>query len=263
MPDPEMIDPELLDERLRTARRRGHRRLVMRRTTIALTSASLAFVAVALPTLVFNKNAPGAPAASGSRRPSSTVLASLKVPRTYAMACANEPLVCVGSEHGNVPHLLKRPLHFPVVAKDGVCPATPGAPVDSYTSYFVGDALGKGPVRVAIGDRGDLRRGQAQLGSTAVPGWFALETLWFAMPNYDGPFVVRGERLGGSGPINVDGSATNPSPLVVPPGPTANTQGGIRVAPVSTWVKSPGCYAWQVDGLSFSYVIVVDATPYR
>lgn len=96
-----------------------------------------------------------------------------------------------------------------------------------------------------------------------MPGWFALETLWFAVPNYDGPFVVRGERLSGAGPIDVDGSATNPSPLVVPPGPTANTKGGVRVAPVSTWVKSSGCYAWQVDGLSFSYVIVVNMTPYR
>jgi hypothetical protein len=118
-------------------------------------------------------------------------------------------------------------------------------------------------VRVAIGNGGNLRRGQAQLGSPDVPGWFALETLWFAMPSYDGPFVVRGEPLGGSGSIHVDGSPANASPLVVPPGPTANTQHGTRVAPVSTWVTSPGCYGWQVDGLSFSYVIVVDTTPYR
>ncbi len=259
MSDPEITDRRLLDERLRTTRRRGNRRLVMR-ATIALTSISLAVVAVALPTLVFNKNGPGP---SPSRRSSSTVLASLKIPDTYAKACANEPLVCLGSKKGNVPDLLKRPLHFPIVGENGACPATSGAPVDTYTSYFGGIALGGGPVRVAVGNLGDLRRGQAQLGSTAVPGWFALETLWFAMPSYDGPFVVRGERLGRPGPLNVDGSATNPSPLVVPPGPTANTENGIRVAPVSSWMKSPGCYAWQVDGLSFSYVIVVDTTPHR
>ncbi len=261
MSDPEIIDRELLDERLRTTRRRGHRRLVMRRA-IALTSVSVAIVAVALPTLVVGRNGPS-PAIPGSRHSPSTVLSSLKIPDTYAKACANEPLVCLGSEHGKVPDLLKRPLHFPLVGKSETCPATTGAPVDTYTSYFGGVALGDGPVRVAIGDGGDLRRGQAQLGNPDVPGWFALETLWFAMPSYDGPFVVRGERLGAPGPINVDGSATNPSPLVVPPGPTENTQGGVRVAPVSTWVKSPGCYAWQVDGLSFSYDIVVDMTPYR
>jgi len=254
MSDPENYDNSAIEDRLRMTRQRGRKRLVMRRAA-AMTTACLAIVAVALPTLVFNQNVPG------GHSPNSQ-LASLKVPDTYAEACANEPLVCLGREKGQVPDLLKRSLRFPTLHNDDTCPATPGAPVDTYTSYFVGTALGDGPVRVAIGSRGDLLHGQAQLGSTDSRGWFALETLWFAMPDYSGPFVIRGERLGGSGPINVDGSATNPSPLVVPPGPTPNTEGGIRVAPVSTWVRSPGCYAWQVDGLSFSYVIVVNATPY-
>jgi hypothetical protein len=246
----EITDSGVLDERLRTIRRRGQRRLAIHRAT-ALTVATLAIVAVVLPTLVLNGPS------------SNSLLASLRVPDRYATACANEPNVCLGSEHGLVPDLLKRSLQFPVVRNGASCPATPGAPVATYTSYFGGTALGDGPVRVAIGDGGNLRRGQAQLGSPDVPGWFALETLWFAMPSYDGPFVVRGEPLGGSGSIHVDGSPTNASPLVVPPGPTANTQHGIRVAPVSTWVTSPGCYGWQVDGLSFSYVIVVAATPYH
>ena len=123
---------------------------------------------------------------------------------------------------------MKRSLHFPVVNDQDACPVTPGAPVDTFTSYFTGIALGDGPVRVAIGNRGNLVLGRAQLGSTGVAGWFAMETLWFSMPSYDEPFVVRGERLGGeTGTIDVDGSATNPSPLVVPPGPTANTRDGI------------------------------------
>jgi len=153
---------------------------------------------------------------------------------------------------------LKRSLHFPVLSHDQSCPASPGAPVDTYTSYFTGIALGDGPVRVVIGNRGDLLRGQVSVGSTGG----ALETLWFAMPSYQGPFVVRGERLDGSGTIAVDGSASDPSALVVPPGPTANTEHGLRVAPVSTWLTSPGCYGWQVDGLTFTYVIVFDATPH-
>jgi hypothetical protein len=33
--------------------------------------------------------------------------------------------------------------------------------------------------------------------------------------------------------------------------------GGWREFPYFTFVRSPGCYAWQVDGLSFSEVIVV------
>jgi hypothetical protein len=43
----------------------------------------------------------------------------------------------------------------------------------------------------------------------------------------------------------------------VPAGPTINTQDGYRTVPGSTWIKSPGCYGWQVDGRGFSDVIVV------
>jgi hypothetical protein len=49
------------------------------------------------------------------------------------------------------------------------------------------------------------------------------------------------------------------APLVVPPGPTLNSGEGYREAPGGLWVKAPGCYAWQVDGLTFSETIVVHA----
>jgi hypothetical protein len=115
--------------------------------------------------------------------------------------------------------------------------------------------------------------GRPRLG-TGVPGpWQALQTLWFAVPGYDGPFEVRAARLGKSGPIAVQpgGSGLTPGsgPLVVPGGPTINsypppgpgTYHGYRTVPGSTWVRSPGCYAWQVDGRGFSEVIVFDALP--
>ena len=34
---------------------------------------------------------------------------------------------------------------------------------------------------------------------------------------------------------------------------------GWREAPGGLWVTTPGCYAWQVDGLTFSEVIMVQA----
>jgi hypothetical protein len=43
----------------------------------------------------------------------------------------------------------------------------------------------------------------------------------------------------------------------VPSGPAANGLAGWREFPYSTFVKSPGCYAWQVEGATFSEVIVV------
>jgi len=98
------------------------------------------------------------------------------------------------------------------------------------------------------------------------PGWFALETLWFAMPSYKGPFVVDAKRIGATGPIEVHpgptGMQPGSGPLVVPAGPTANTEDGYRSMPGSTWVTSPGCYAWRVKGPHFSEMIVVDALPH-
>jgi hypothetical protein len=160
--------------------------------------------------------------------------------------------------------LLARPLHFPSLGPGGSCPASRGTTIAN--SYFDGVAIGKGPVRVLIANGGDLLHGRADLGTTEVPGWFALQTLWLTTPGYDGPFVVRAERLGGRGPIEVQpgGSGLEPGtgPLVVPTGPTANTRDGYRTVPGSTWVTSSGCYAWQVDGRNFSEIIVVDAVPH-
>ncbi|HET9719266.1 MAG TPA: hypothetical protein VFP55_04235 [Solirubrobacteraceae bacterium] len=160
--------------------------------------------------------------------------------------------------------LLSRPLHLPSLGPGGRCPVTSGYIVNN--SYFGGAALGRGPVQVLLGNAGDVRHGRVDLGTTEARGWFALETIWFAVPSYNGPFVVRGGRLGRRGPIEVRPGGTGlipgSGPLVVPAGPTINNQGGYRTVPGSTWVKSPGCYAWQVDGKSFSEVIVVNALPH-
>jgi hypothetical protein len=198
--------------------------------------------------------------ASGS---SHSLPSGLQVPTTYRQACANESAVCVESS-GRVPSVLNRPLHFPLVRPGERCPATPGAPIS--TPYFAGTALGNGPVRPLIASAGDVRHGIADLDPTGTPGWREFKTLWFSTPAYQGPFVIRGKRLDRPGPIVLGGSGALPSvvmPLVVPPGPTVNGGGGWRTVPSGTWAKNAGCYAWQIDGLSFSKVIVVDAVLFR
>ena len=176
-----------------------------------------------------------------------------------AAACGGYLVLDAGSSPRSEP-LLARPLHFPSLAAGGGCPASSGYTVNN--SYFTGMALGGGPVRVLLADRGDILHGRVELGGGDVPHWFALQTLWFAMPGYGGPFVVRGARLGARGPIEVQpggtGLAPGTGPLVVSAGPTINTQDGYRAVPGSTWVKSPGCYAWQIDGTRFTEVLVVN-----
>jgi len=112
---------------------------------------------------------------------------------------------------------------------------------------------------VLIAGAGDLRHGVAVLiNPTSAPPWLGLKTLWFSVPAYQGPFVIRAERLGRPGPVAL-GEGPAVAPLVVPPGPTVNGGQGWREAQGGLWVKTPGCYAWQVDGLTFSEVIIVQA----
>ncbi|MGH2857803.1 MAG: hypothetical protein ACRDMJ_09990 [Solirubrobacteraceae bacterium] len=155
--------------------------------------------------------------------------------------------------------LLARPLHLRSLGPGGRCPVSSGYTVSN--PYFAGTALGHGPVRVLLADRGDVLHGRVDLGGATRGSLHAIQTLWFAMPGYHGPFVVRGARLGRPGRIEVqageDGQAPGSGPLIVAAGPTANTfPDGYRTVPGSTWIRSPGCYAWQIDGHGFSETIV-------
>jgi hypothetical protein len=154
-----------------------------------------------------------------------------------------------------------RSLPYPTVSRNGSCQASPGRSISN--SFFGGVAFGNGPVRVLVANAGDLRRGHVRLGTTEKPGWFALETLWFAMPSYNGSFIVDAKRIGATGAIEVQpgptGMEPGSGPLAVAAGPTANTEDGYRTVPGSTWVTSAGCYAWRVEGPHFSETIVVDA----
>jgi hypothetical protein len=155
--------------------------------------------------------------------------------------------------------VLRRPLRLPTLSKGESCPVSRGTAVNN--PDFGGIALGKGPVRPLLGEEptSSARRGLAVLVThTSAAGWYGFKTLWFSVPAYRGPFIVRAKRIDGPGKIAL-GESPSVTTLVVPPGPTLNGGGGRRTAPGGTWVKSPGCYAWQVDGLSFSTVIVTKA----
>ena len=199
-------------------------------------------------------------AGTGQGRPSTTFepTPNEALPTTYRQACANEGSVCASDATGLIPTSLWRPLHFPVLQFGQACPPTPGSPANN--SYFSGIALGTGMVRPLIAMAGDLLHGIVYVStSRGIPGWLAFKTLWFSLPSYQGPFVVRGERLDGPGQIAFGTVSPVVAPLVVPPGPTVNSDSGYRTAPEQTDVTAPGCYGWQIDGLTFSEVIVVSA----
>ena len=93
------------------------------------------------------------------------------------------------------------------------------------------------------------------------------ETLWISKPSYTGPVLVRGGRVDGRSRIRF-GRGTHPRPeLRLPPdqwdtpdaarlhGAPLELRKGWRAARTTTRIKTSGCYALQVDGEGFSYVL--------
>jgi hypothetical protein len=199
---------------------------------------------------------------SNDRRAATTVGSAAAPPEwtSYRTACAKEGDVCFGppdSFSGSLPAKLIRPLDFPV-ATGARCPATAGQLV--ITHDFGAWSLRNGPVGVAMDNAGDLRHGKVNL-AHGPSGWDNLKTHFFSIPAYQGPFLVRAQRLDRPGPIRLGGGPSQTAPLVVPRGPTPNGTHGWREIPYLTFVKAPGCYGWQVDGLTFSEVIVARLLP--
>jgi hypothetical protein len=166
---------------------------------------------------------------------------------------------CSGSHtgvHSTTAQLVDRALHFPSATATR-CPATPGRYVT--TPDFGSWSLGKGRIRVAINNAGDLRHGKVHMGA-GVARWYGIKTHFFSVPGYQGPFLVRARRLDHPGPIRIGASPAEAGPLLVPSGPTANGSGW-REVPYFTFVKAPGCYGWQIDGRTFSETIVARVLP--
>jgi hypothetical protein len=99
----------------------------------------------------------------------------------------------------------------------------------------------------------------------------AVNTLWVSRPSYEGPVLIRGIRLDRRGRIGF-GAANRPRPtLRLPAGswprylepqgrgnldpPLRRLGEDWRVTAVATRVPAEGCYAFQVDGVGFSYVL--------
>lgn len=140
---------------------------------------------------------------------------------------------------------LFRPLHFPS-AQGKRCPASAGHYVQ--TADFGSMTLGSGVVRVGIAGAGRPGTG---FHPAAFHGWLAVKSHFFSYPRYRGPFLVRARSLRRGGRIRLGATPSQAGRLLVPSG------SGWREQPDFTFVGSPGCYGWQIDGTTFSYVVVV------
>lgn len=154
---------------------------------------------------------------------------------------------------------LHRSLHLPRLSPGQRCPPSPSRVAPSASDQTL---IGRGPAYlIGVGGAGatiDIGR--------SVPdklGWYGQKTPWFIKRSYNGPILVRGRRIDRRGEVrfayghgqhlrelhwNADADQGSP--------PDPN----FRFLASETLVRMRGCYAYQVDGTSFSRIIVVRAT---
>ena len=145
-----------------------------------------------------------------------------------------------------IPRRLRRRLHLPSLAPGAPCPRSRSGRV----SPSFGIALGPGPAYPVPFPNGVLHHGDPLVQG----GWMYVKVLWIAAPRYSGPFLVRGRRIDGTSWLGFERGAHPLSELQFPPRPAGYR--GWRGTPSYTRVREPGCYAYQVDGTTFSRVLV-------
>jgi hypothetical protein len=145
--------------------------------------------------------------------------------------------------------------------------ALPAIPGEAALGPWPGeDELQGGPVYAALlagAPRIVFLSGRPTIGDSR---WRAVRTIWVSRPSYDGPVLVRGGRLDRPGSLGFGSHVRPRGELRLPGGSWPRgripSRGraeprapGWRATAVPTRIRAPGCYAFQVDGRGFSYVL--------
>jgi len=149
--------------------------------------------------------------------------------------------------------LLQRTIRVPTLAPGSRCPATEAT---GSLGEYGGSRFGPGPAYPTLSAR-DGHASLAYLVGWGYDGWDGTKVLW-TVPRYNGPYIVRGRQLDGTGELRFDQGPTWTNKLheeLRLVGPYAGLN------PAATFLRAPGCYAYQVDGRGFSYLIVFEAQP--
>jgi hypothetical protein len=175
-------------------------------------------------------------------------------PGSYVWICgdpADGPVADEAICHQRAPARLRRPLRIPVLAPGSTCPRSSARRV----SKDFGIALGPGPVYPVPFPDGTFHYG----GGRTEGGWIYAKVLWIGGPRYRGPILIRGRQLDGTNWLGFEYGARPFADLQIPPVPAGFR--GWRHTASYTRFRGPGCYAYQIDGTTFSRVIVFSAQP--
>jgi hypothetical protein len=153
---------------------------------------------------------------------------------------------------------LHRPLQLPTLQPGQACPISPRSTEVTGGRYGVDGAIGAGPVYPILGPSRSLlaffRPDEWGRGP-----WAGQKVLWLVRPDYEGPVLIRGRRLGGWQWMRFDRGARPGAEIRLEPGETVTWTGqqpGSRGRPSYVRVRAAGCYAVQIDGTSFTEVVV-------
>jgi hypothetical protein len=164
------------------------------------------------------------------------------------------------SQSVNVWKRLHRPLHLQPIAAGAACPISQ---VDRRIHWrrlhiFGTSGTGRGPVYPALGTPpvGHLTAvADSQYGGP----WLADKVFWYARPRYRGPVLIRGRQLDGDAALGFNGEAAPRREIHIHRGDTVSWAGqvaGSRGVPSTIRVLQPGCYGVQIDGTTFSRIVV-------
>jgi hypothetical protein len=150
---------------------------------------------------------------------------------------------------------LHRPLHIPHIQPGDPCPVSgPDTSVD-FQSYGVGQGYGPGPAYPIFAGRPEralLEFRYPPDGVFAGDSWGGQKVLWFLRPGNGDRVLVRGRELGGSYRVRF---GLEPSPFV----PDEMRIAASGDHPSTTRLRKGGCYGYQIDGPTYSRVIVFRA----
>jgi hypothetical protein len=127
--------------------------------------------------------------------------------------------------------------------------------ISSLVGSYAGPAIGKGPVYAA-------QPTPFAITSFVNSAWEGGRVTWVAAATYTGPLLIRGGQVGGAGTVGFGEGHVPVDELQLLTASTTSSgePPGVREWPSFTRMRSPGCYAYQVDGTDFSEVIVFQAS---
>ena len=113
---------------------------------------------------------------------------------------------------------------------------------------------GTGPVYLM--SVGGESAGSVGVGRADAQGWRGQKAPWIASPRYRGPILIRGARLDEPGEVRFARSGQHARKIYQRRSQSVQPNGW-RVWPGTLLVRTPGCYGLQIDGTTFSSVIVI------